>query len=157
MSEGPRGYELSLELPAAHRGVKIARNVIRRFARLTGLSDQRTDELLLVVSEMLGNSVDHGGGEAAMLEEEVPCGVVLGLNLRLEAGRWILKVSDQGGGDPAEIQELMNPADGIPDLDDERGRGIFLMAGMVDRMDVERSPDGRGLTFIATKTHGEEG
>ena len=156
MSDESKGYELSLELPAAHRGVRIARNVVRRFARLSGLSHQDTDSLLLVTSELLGNSIDHGGGEAAMSEEDMAGDVRMRMNLELARGRWVLRVTDQGGGDPADVERLLAP-DGMPDLEDERGRGFFLMAQMVDRMEVERSADGRGLTIIATKGYGADG
>jgi anti-sigma regulatory factor (Ser/Thr protein kinase) len=41
----------------------------------------------------------------------------------------------------------------LPDLEDERGRGLYLMRQMVDTMEVDRSSDGRGLTFRITRRH----
>lgn len=146
-------YEVSLDLPAVHRGVRLARNVVRHFTRLWGLADRDVESLVLVVSELLANSIDHGGGGKAMTEGELESDVRMRLSFEISGDTWTLRVSDQGGGDPEEVRRLIAP-EGVPDLEDERGRGFFLLAQMVDRLEVERSPDGRGLTLIATKAHG---
>jgi len=144
--------DLSLDLPAAHRAVRLARNVAKSFARLAGMRDKDVDTLVLVVSELLANSVDHGGGESAMSEEERPSDVRMHLSLTVEGGTWTLRVTDAGGGDPDELRGLLS-ASGPPDLEDERGRGLFLMREMVDAIRVDASEDGRGLTITATKKH----
>jgi len=145
-------YELSLELPAVHRGVRIARNVLRHFTRLWGMADREVDQLLLVVSELLANTIDHGGGGAAMTEEDLETGARMRLEFELAGARWTLRVSDQGGGDPDEVRALLAP-EGLPDLEDERGRGLFLLNQMVDSIEVARSADKKGLTLTATKRH----
>ncbi len=145
--------QLSLDLPAAHSTVPRARRVVRHFARLEGLEGREVDTLMLVASEMLSNAIDHGGGNAAMHEGEMENDARMHLAFDLKPGGWVLRVSDQGGGDPAEVEALIHP-DGMPDLEDERGRGLFLLAQMVDRLEVERSSDGRGLTFVATRELG---
>lgn len=146
-------YELSLQLPAVHRGVRIARNVLRHFTRLWGMEARDIDGLLLVVSELLANTIDHGGGNAAMTEDDLEGDVSMHLAFELRHDAWTLRVTDQGGGDPQEIRGLLEP-DGLPDLEDERGRGLFLLKEMVDSMEVERSADGLGLTLTAKKRHG---
>ncbi len=149
--EEPRRVEL--ELPAAHSAVRVARHVVRSFIRLNGMPDREVETLVLVASELLGNAVDHGGGSRAMDEAEVTNGAKMRLRLELTARRWQLEVADQGGGDPNEIRALFQP-DGMPDLEDERGRGFYLMAQLVDRMEVQRSTDGRGLEIRATRDYG---
>lgn len=158
MSDLSRRYELRLDLPAAHTGVSVARRVLRDFARMEGLASQEIEYLMLVVSELLANAIDHGGGEKAMTEAELTSEARMRLSVELEGtqrrGTWTVRVSDQGGGDPAKIAALIDPR-ATPDLEDERGRGLFLLAKMVDRMAVEATGDGRGLTIIATKHYGE--
>ena len=70
--------------------------------------------------------------------------------LGLEPGGWERRVAEQGGGDRAEVAPLLD-GDALPDLEDERGRGFFLLVQMVDSLTVERSPDGKGLEFVAEK------
>jgi len=147
-SVGKQPRKLALELPAIHAAVRQARNVVRSFARMCGLPGREVETLMLVASELLGNAVDHGGGGGAMDEGEMAGSVRMALRLEFSGQSWSLEVDDQGGGDPAEVQELLTPS-GFPDLEDERGRGFFLMAQMVDQMSVRRSQDGLGLTIFA--------
>lgn len=140
--------ELTLDLPAAHRGVRVARNVVRHFARMQGMVDREIEYLVLVTSELLANAIDHGGGDAALTESETTSRMAL--EFVLFEKEWSLRVTDQGGGDPEELREMFASQE-LPDTTDDRGRGLFLLAQMVDRMEVERSESGTGLTFHATR------
>ena len=141
--------ELRLDLPAAHAAVRMARNLVREFA-LQYMPDPEVETLELVTSELLANAVDHGGGNSAMEEHEAL--VRMKLFLVVSPTTWELEVADEGGGEPAELEGFLDP-DAIPDLEDERGRGFFLMATMVDRMTVRKSDDGAGLVLAAVKRH----
>ena len=152
MTFGEFTHELTLDLPAAHRGVKVARNVVRHFARLEGVRDQETEQLVLIVSELLANAIDHGGGQAAMTEQELAVNTRMKLELTIRAQVWMLAVTDEGGGDPERVRAALHGAQ-FPDLEDERGRGLFLLRQMVDSLEVLRSADGRGLTFRVSKRH----
>jgi anti-sigma regulatory factor (Ser/Thr protein kinase) len=152
MTRGHR-RELSLDLPAAHRGVRVARNVVRHFARLEGVADGEIEPLVLIVSELLANAVDHGSGGPAMTEHDLVGDPRMRLALVIDEREWRLAVTDEGGGDPERVQRALRSAQ-MPDLEDERGRGLFLMRQMVDGMEVDRSHDGRGLTFRIVRRHG---
>ena len=153
MTCGEHEHELALDLPAAHRGVKIARNVVRHFARMEGVRDLEIEQLVLIVSELLANAIDHGGGSAAMTEHELAGNPRMKLDLVIRPQLWVLAVTDQGGGDPERVGAALRDAQ-FPDVEDERGRGLFLMKQMVDSLEVFRSADGRGLTFRVSKRHG---
>ncbi|HIG11900.1 MAG TPA: hypothetical protein EYG30_08750 [Planctomycetes bacterium] len=142
--------ELSLDLPAAHSASRMARQVVRKFALERGLVEDEVGILELVTSELLSNAVDHGGGGSAMEEADIEGGVRMRLYLRVQAGSWVMRISDQGGGDPQEMEPFLDP-DGMPDLEDERGRGFFLLVQMVDEILVARSEDGTGLEFTVHK------
>jgi len=131
----------------------MARHLVRQFARSAGITGGELDSLVLVSSELLSNAVDHGGGGAAMVESELARPVRMSLSLTLSSEAWEIKVSDQGGGDPAVLAQILHP-NGAPDLEDERGRGFFLISQMVDELRVERSADGQGLALIAHRRHG---
>jgi len=149
---GGERQEMTLELPAVHAAARLARHLIRPFAKSVGITGSELDHLVLVASELIGNAVDHGGGQAAL----DPGHHAMRMILSLEASRegWILAVSDQGGGEPEALRELIEPK-GLPDLEDERGRGFFLIQEMVDRITVERSADGTGLRLVAERRHGQ--
>ena len=139
---------LRLDLPAAHSAARLVRRMIRIFAKSVGIAGTDLDELLLVASELVGNAVDHGGGGAALDTDDHRSRMKLALEL--SPGGWVLQVSDQGGGRPEVLRELIQPS-GPPDLEDERGRGFFLIGQMVDRISVELSEDGAGLRLVAEK------
>lgn len=146
---------IELDLPAVHDQVPVARRSLRIFARMEGLAPQEVDTLLLVASELLSNAVDHGGGDSKMDFSEIDAETHARMRLEfvLRGTRWELSVTDQGQGDVAELEELLDP-EAMPDLEDERGRGFFLMRQMVDRVQVEPGRNGRGLRVSTVRDFG---
>ena len=144
---------LQLDLPAAHSACRMARHMAREFAATCGLDEDRIQTLEFVVGELLDNAVDHGGGQAAMDEADLESDVRMKLELSASPGGWSVRVDDQGGGDPDRLRAGLAD-DAMPDLEDERGRGLTLLVHMVDRMEVERSRDGLGLAVIASSGDG---
>ena len=145
---------LSLELLATHESVRVARHMIRHFARMRGVSDHERDNLVLVASELLANAVDHGDGEVLMQDEQNVDKVMMGLSLEITETHWQLAVSDQCGGDPAKLQSALDESS-LPDLEDDRGRGLFLLRSSVDELHVTKSSDGKGVEVKAVHTHSE--
>jgi anti-sigma regulatory factor (Ser/Thr protein kinase) len=145
--------ELKLDLPAAHSASRMARQVVGRFALEHGVAEDDIGTLELVTSELLSNAVDHGGGGSAMEEADVVGDVRIKLWLACGPDGWELRVADQGGGDPEEMEPYLDDSE-LPDLEDERGRGFFLLVQMVDELTVARSEDGKGLEFVAIKKVG---
>jgi len=148
--------ELHLDLPAAHSAVRMARDVVRQFARSNAIRGNELETLVLVASELLGNAVDHGGGRAAMEEGDLEQPVHVLLDLHINGTGWSLEIADEGGGEPDEVAALLHP-DGPPDLEDERGRGFYLLAQMVDSLEVRRRVDGRGLILRAERKQTPDG
>lgn len=144
---------LKLDLPAAHSAGRMARQVVGKFALEHGMLEDEVGTLELVTSELLSNAVDHGGGGSAMEESDIVGDVRMQLHLIAGPGGWELRVADQGGGDPEEMAPFLD-SNAIPDLEDERGRGFFLLVQMVDDITVDRSSDGKGLEFTARKKIG---
>jgi anti-sigma regulatory factor (Ser/Thr protein kinase) len=94
--EGP--HELRLELPAAHSAGRLARQMLRQFAKREGVPEAAIAQLEFVAGELIDNAVDHGGGESAREEAEVENRAKVRLVLTLSEQRWTLRVGDEGGG-----------------------------------------------------------
>ena len=148
--ERPR--ELRLDLPAAHSAERMARSVLRQYAQREGVAEREIDTIEFVASELLSNAVDHGGGNHAMEESDLPGEVRMTLVFEVRAGGWEMRVGDQGGAKPEDVEHLLERSE-MPDLEDERGRGFFLLQQMIDELRVEASEDGKGLTFVAVRRH----
>jgi anti-sigma regulatory factor (Ser/Thr protein kinase) len=145
-------HELELDLPAADSAERMARRVLRQFALREGVPPAEVETLELVAGELLSNAVDHGGGGAAMEEEDLAERVRMTLRAKIAGGRWELAVDDQGGGEPAHVERLLRP-ERPPELDDERGRGLYLVATLADDVVVARTQDGRGLSIVARRRY----
>ncbi|MDA1265547.1 MAG: ATP-binding protein [Planctomycetota bacterium] len=150
-----RPHELELDLPAAHSAGRMARQMAREFALAEGVPAKEVETLEFVAGELLDNAVDHGGGGGAREIADLPGDVRMQLGLAISGKEWTVTVGDQGGGDPTFLRDLIDPPDGFPDLEDERGRGFFLLAGMVDKLSVAPTPAGNGLALKATRRYGD--
>ena len=146
------GRELRLDLPAAHSAARMARHLLREFALREGVAPTEVESLLLIADELLSNAVDHGGGESAREELDLAEPVRMGLLLVLRDDGWVLEISDEGGGDPDLVEALLHPSD-MPDLEDERGRGFWLISGLCQSLTVRRREDGLGLAITAVRLY----
>ncbi|MEY2747432.1 MAG: hypothetical protein RL112_2474 [Planctomycetota bacterium] len=156
MSAGPsRPDELRLVLPAAHSVEARLRVDVRAHAVAHEVPDEELPFLEFVLSELCSNAIDHGGGEGAREESESKDGVRITVSFRVQGGAWALSVSDMGGGDAELVRERLQDEE-QPDVDGHRGRGLYLLAGMLDRFHVQQSRDGLGLEFTAVKRWTED-
>lgn len=140
---------LSLDLPAVHAAVRQARQAVRTFAKFDGMAGDECEHLTLVVAELLSNAVDHGGGGGAVELADQVDGVRMELDLELAIDHWAVVVRDEGEGDASQLAPKLD--DEMPDLTDDRGRGLFLLQAMVDELTVGPRPDRRGLVVRVVK------
>lgn len=96
------------------------------------LSKEDCFDMALAVGEALGNAYDHTPGEDIVME------------VAAYLDRVIVEVKDCGEGFELEQDEL-------PEVSEERGRGIRLMRLLMDRVDVERRRDTQGTVVRLTK------
>ena len=144
--------EMRLALPCTHESVRVARNLARHFARLAGVIDTEVETLVLVAAELLSNAVDHGGGEAALSNADLHGAARMHMRLALAGPRWDLEVVDRGDGDVEGMRAKLG-AHREPAPEQERGRGIFLVAQMVDRIEVDRGEGGHGVRVRVSRVH----
>jgi anti-anti-sigma factor len=115
---GPTG-DLRLLLPAEPHVVATLRRTVRQWATGWGASDEEAHDLVLAVGEAVTNVIEHAytstGGEV-----EVEASIREGLAQ--------IVVRDRGRWRPSRL--------------DEGGRGLLLMQGLVDHVDVLSSRDG---------------
>ncbi len=110
---------LSLRLPAGSETLRSLRRSLRTWLRGAGASTDETYDLTLAANEAAANAVEHAYGPVKA-HYEVEAALVDGV-VEIEVrdfGRW------------------------RPPRDSDRGRGLPLMAGLTDDMDVERGDDG---------------
>jgi anti-sigma regulatory factor (Ser/Thr protein kinase) len=103
--------------------VPATRHTVAQFARRVGLPQDKVEILELAASEVATNSVRHGGGAGTVAMWTTPSAAVVEFS---DAGR------------------LTDPLTGrlMPSLEQEGGRGVFLVNQLCDLVQVRSSDDG---------------
>jgi serine/threonine-protein kinase RsbW len=119
-------------LPASPASARTARSIVGKAASEAGLDGEATWDLLLATSEAFANAVRHGKAwpNNCILLTTEPCE----RGLRVE-------VCDCGSFD-----STLEPAP----LDATFGRGIPIIAAVVDRLEVK---NGNGRTLVRFERH----
>jgi anti-sigma regulatory factor (Ser/Thr protein kinase) len=121
------------EEPAVHHvdtaTLSDARAAVRRRGLAAGLGTRRTHELELVVSELLTNSLCHGGGRATLLSW-------------LDGDAVVHEVHDDGYIDDPLAGRRRPPADQLG------GRGLWVVNQLSDLVQVRSSPEGTVVRVV---------
>jgi anti-sigma regulatory factor (Ser/Thr protein kinase) len=131
------GPSLDLPLPEPRTGavhvlefdggsLRRVRRFVAEHARLAVLSPERVDEVVLAVNEVTTNTVRHGGGRGT-------------LRLWLQGDVLVVEVRDRGSiGDPLVGR-------GAPALQQEGGRGLWLVNQLCDLVQLRSSTKGAAV------------
>lgn len=113
------------ELPVSHHSPALAREFLRD-ATCSVHHSALVDDALLLTSELVTNSVLHGGPPLVVA---VDC----------DGERLLVRVRD---GSP-DVPSVREAAQG-----DESGRGLALVAALSEEWGVEPDPDGKYVWFV---------
>jgi anti-sigma regulatory factor (Ser/Thr protein kinase) len=126
-SNDPARPSLKVRIPPEAQHAQTVRNAVTAFASLHGVHEGDAETLLFAVGEALANAIEHG---ATQDDIEV--------SVEIESHQISACVTDYGvgfGRAPARFTPL-------PDLLDERGRGIPIMQRCSDLFEVESMANG---------------
>jgi anti-sigma regulatory factor (Ser/Thr protein kinase) len=94
----------------------------------SGLSAERVDELLIAISEVVGNAIRHGSGPVQ-------------LSAWVTRGEVVCEVRDHGGGGIDPLAGYLPPGgDGTP-----RGMGLWIARQLSDTLAIRCGPDGTSV------------
>lgn len=133
---------LEFRIEADVARVRFLRADIRDRLEELGVAEGDVDRLVLVVDELVSNSIEHGASYRS--EEDV-----LSIRLTILESHVELGFEDPSvpAGIVAEMLRLLDQcrSGGVPPLDNERGRGLFLIDDGLEDVVVEAGADGSGL------------
>ncbi len=103
--------------------VPATRRTVAHYARTVGLPEDKIEVLELAASELATNSIRHGGGTGTVA-------------MWVESGAAVVQFSDAG--------RLTEPLTGrlLPSLEQEGGRGIYLVNQLCDLVQLRSSEQG---------------
>ncbi len=125
----PEGDPLDfhLRIPNRLEMVRALRALLAGTLEGRGVDEEDAQEIQLVVSEIVNNSIEHvrGRGPGGYHEVEILFGV--------DGDRVVGRVRDEGEGG---IQQKDFDRAAPPDVGTDRGRGLFLIQAYVDELSV---------------------
>jgi anti-sigma regulatory factor (Ser/Thr protein kinase) len=116
-SRPEKSNTLDVVVPAGPEGAGVARHQLSRFER--GLTREVMDNLRLMVSELVTNSIRHAG---------LADGTSIGVKVQLRTGRIRVEVVDPGPG--------FEPVSVMPSMYQTGGWGLYLVDQLADRWGV---------------------
>lgn len=142
-------FDWFVRIPNRLELMRSVRALLSSTCETHGVDEEATQELLLAVSEIVNNSVEHvkGKGPGGYHEVDVTFGIADGLAV----GR----ILDEGEG---AIGQGDFEAVGAPSLESDRGRGLFLIQSYVDELRVKSIPGvGTEVRFVKKLGGGAKG
>ena len=134
-----------LQFAASPGVVGKVRDAVRRLAADLGAAESVGEQLALVADELINNAIEHGSvyrrrGESLALEVAAAA-----------AGR--LRVEFVDPEMPGELvarlaAHVAEATGGLPALDSERGRGLFLLTVFLQDLRVEAAGAAGGLRIV---------
>lgn len=132
---------VSLSFAANLRYVRPIRHFISALCALAKYPEDETESIALVTTEILNNSIEHG---ARGPDDEID------ITMTVTSDLFRCEVSDPGKGGDAFARAAIAKAAKMPDLEEPRGRGLFLIKSYMDEMTVSWDPKS-GTRFIVSK------
>ena len=115
--------QFSLDLPRDASLVRDARRTLDGALAGAGVAEDCRDDIRLALTEACGNVVSH-----ASLASQYH------IDVTVEDGECVIEVTDDGGGfNPSRVQPVPEPEAGPLS---ETGRGLHIVAAVVERLDV---------------------
>ncbi len=134
-----------LSFSASMRYVRPVRHFITALCALADYDEDETESIALVTTEILNNSIEHGAqGPADEIE----------VAMRVTAESFHFECTDPGAGGAEFARKALEKAAAMPDLEEPRGRGLFLIRNYMDDLQVSYDPD-QGTRLTCTKARSE--
>jgi len=126
------GDNITLTFPSSYQWLNMIDLVCGEVTAEMGFSHDALNEISISVIEACTNALEHGNGSDTNLEVRVV--------FRREPGRLMVEVFDCGKG--FDYKNYMNNIPDPSDIQNQRGRGIYIMCQMMDSLSFEKLPDG---------------
>ena len=137
---GQCNSEISIAFAANFELVRPLRHFLTSLCEIAKYSEEETEGFALVVTEILNNAIEHGCSKP---EDEVH----ISLTVKPEAFRF--EVFDKGCGGQGFADGALALAKQMPNLEEPRGRGLFLIRSYMDVFDVSYDSGSGTRVFIS--------
>ena len=149
-SDQPAGdpFDWFIRIPNRLEEMRAIRALLGATCEAHGVDEEAAQEILLAVTEIVNNSIEHVKGRGADGYHEVD------LRFGIGGGCAVGTILDEGTG--GIVQKDFEEA-ATPTLENDRGRGLFLIRAYVDELLVREIPGvGTEIRFVKHLRGGAE-
>jgi serine/threonine-protein kinase RsbW len=133
-------FDWFLRIPNRLDLMSPVRALLAATCDLRGATEEEKQEILLAVSEVVNNAIEHVAGRGPDGYHEVD------VRFGIRRGRAVCCILDEGEG--GIVQGDFEGAN-VPPPDSDRGRGLFLVRAYVDEIRVRQTPGvGTEVRFV---------
>ncbi|MFH1453702.1 MAG: ATP-binding protein [Armatimonadota bacterium] len=128
-------HNIELNIPCREAYAAVARMQAESLARRLRFDEEKVQDIKLAVGEACANAIEHGSSRNGV-----------DVHYHITPSNLIVEVKDYGRG-------FTPPEEGIDlplDLFSERGRGLYIMKALMDKVDV-KSQVGEGTLLVLNK------
>jgi len=133
---------VALSFSANMQYVRPVRHFIHALCKLAEYGDDESEEIQLVATEILNNCIEHGSNGP---EDEID------VTLVVSTEEFRFEVIDPGLGGAGFAEQALERAEQMPDIEEPRGRGLFLIKRFMDSLDISWDPN-NGTRTVVSKT-----
>lgn len=138
MSGSACNRQESIEISAKAENLAKVRHFVKDFASRCGFSRPEMCDIELAVGEAISNSVEHGSPRAEKSLITITC--------TCHEDHLLVQVADEG------VFRREMPEQEVESEASYRGRGIFLMLALMDKVSIDESKKGTTV-FLSKKIH----
>ena len=127
----------SLVISSDQNELTKVENLSNRISKKVSLSEGKSDNLAIVLTELVNNAIVHGNKNQPQKKVTIK---VFYFDTYVK-----VSVKDQGNGfDPSGLKDPRNPEN----IWKESGRGIFLVKNLVDKVEFHPTKEGMEIVII---------
>ena len=131
---------ISIAFAANFELVRPLRHFLTSLCEIANYTEEEIEGLALVVTEILNNAIEHGCSNP---KDEVH------LSLTVKPGAFCFEVFDAGCGGQGFADGALALAKQMPNLEEPRGRGLFLIRSYMDVFEVSYDSESGTRVFIS--------
>lgn len=129
-------HNIELNIPCREAYASVARMQAEAIARRLRFDEEKVQDIKVAVGEACGNAIEHGSSRNGV-----------DIHYHIMPGSLSVEVKDYGQGfTPPKPGEADLPLD----IFSERGRGMYIMQALMDKVDVQSAP-GEGTLIVLDK------
>ena len=129
-----------LKIPSNPDRLPQVDELAQKAAREMGFTKEQSDDISIAVTEIVNNAIIHGN------KTDTSKNVII--TFKIEKDQLTIVITDEGNGfNPDEVDDPTAPGNILK----SKGRGIYIVRHLMDKVSFSSGPDGMIITMIKYK------